>query len=83
MGDARFVGDDLLGAEGDGGGFLRGQGQGLVVGVGVQAVGTPKTAARAWMATLAMLLRGCWAVRETPAVWAWVRSIQLWGFLAP
>ena len=30
----------------------------------------PKAAARAWMATLAMLTSGCWAVRDTPAVWA-------------
>jgi hypothetical protein len=33
----------------------------------------PRTAARAWSATRVRLLRGCWEVSETPAVWVWNR----------
>ena len=36
MGGARFHGDDLLGAQGDARGLFGGQGEGLVVAVGVQ-----------------------------------------------
>src|SRR3989441_8334474 len=43
----------------------------------------PSTAASACSATRAMLLRGCWAVAETPAVWVCVRSRIDSGFLAP
>lgn len=35
------------------------------------------------MATRATLTRGCLAVSDTPAVWAWVRSIQERGSFAP
>ncbi len=38
VGDAALVGEDLLGAEGDAGGLLGGQGEGLVEAVGVQAL---------------------------------------------
>src|SRR5437773_2134182 len=43
----------------------------------------PSTAASACSATRAMLLRGCWAVAETPAVGVCVRSRIDSGFLAP
>ena len=43
----------------------------------------PRTAAKAWSETRTTLLYGCCAVSETPAVWAWVRSIIDRGSLAP
>ena len=43
----------------------------------------PRTAASAWSATRAMLLSGCWAVADTPAVCVWVRSRIDSGFFAP
>ncbi len=42
----------------------------------------PKTPASASMAVRAMLTSGCWAVRETPAVWVWKRNFQLSSFVA-
>ncbi len=39
VGDAGLVGDDLLGAQGQAGGLLAGQGQRLVHGVGVEGLG--------------------------------------------
>ncbi len=39
LGDAGFVGDDLLGAEGDAGGLFGGEGEGFVVAVGVERLG--------------------------------------------
>ncbi len=43
----------------------------------------PSAAAIAWYATRTMLLCGCCAVRETPAVCACVRSRRLRGSRAP
>ena len=86
VGDLRhagLVGDDLLGAQGDAHRLLGGQGQGLVEGVGVQALVPPSTPASASMATRAMLTSGCWAVSDTPAVWVWKRSCSERGLVAP
>lgn len=82
MGDPGLVGDDLLGAQGDGGALLRGQGQGLVVGVGVEAVCAAEDRRQGLDGHPGDVVQGLLRGEETPAVWAWVRSIQLWGFLA-
>ena len=42
VGDARFVGDDLLGAECDGDGVLAREGQRLIQAVGMQGLGAPQ-----------------------------------------
>jgi hypothetical protein len=43
----------------------------------------PSTAARAWTVTRAILLSGCCAVSEHPAVCVWNRSIIERGLTAP
>ncbi len=43
----------------------------------------PKTAAMASMVVRTTLLYGSCSVRLQPLVWQWVRSIRLFGFLAP
>jgi hypothetical protein len=43
----------------------------------------PSTAESASTAVLVMLLSGCWAVRETPAVWVWNRSCCAFSVVAP
>ena len=43
----------------------------------------PSTAASAWIATRTTLLRGCWAVSDDPAVWAWNRIRHDLGSVAP
>ena len=43
----------------------------------------PRTAASAWIVTRTMLLYGCCAVSEQPAVCVWKRSIHERGSFAP
>ena len=43
----------------------------------------PRAAASACSATRAMLISGCWAVSDTPAVWVWNRHIRLRSLAAP
>ena len=43
----------------------------------------PSTPASASIAVRTMLLSGCWAVSDTPAVWVWKRISHDFGFLAP
>src|SRR5436190_927686 len=43
----------------------------------------PRTAARAWIVTRTILLYGCCAVSEQPAVCVWKRSIHERGSFAP
>ena len=43
----------------------------------------PSTAASASTAVRTMLLSGCWAVSETPAVWVWKRSHCAFSVFAP
>src|SRR5882757_9086614 len=43
----------------------------------------PSTAASASIAVRTMLLSGCCAVSDTPAVWVWKRICQLLGLFAP
>jgi hypothetical protein len=43
----------------------------------------PSTADSASSAVRTTLLSGCWAVSDTPAVWAWKRSWQALSVLAP
>ena len=70
VGEPRSPRDHLLRAQGDLGGFLTGQSQHLVQGVGVQRSWSRRwTAAIASTAVRTTLLSGCAAVSETPAVW--------------
>ena len=43
----------------------------------------PHTAANPCRATRTMLFSGCWAVRVTPPVWVWKRSLQERSSWAP
>ena len=43
----------------------------------------PSTPASASMAVRTMLISGCWAVSDTPAVWVWKRSCSERGSVAP
>ena len=43
----------------------------------------PRIAASASTAVRMMLLSGCWAVSETPAVWVWKRSCCAFSVFAP
>ena len=43
----------------------------------------PSTAARASTAVRTMFTSGCWAVSDTPAVWAWKRSCMERSSAAP
>ena len=42
----------------------------------------PQTAAKPCSATRTMLFSGCWAVKVTPPVWVWKRSIVAFGLVA-
>src|SRR5208337_4348590 len=46
VGDAGFVGDDLLGAQGEGGGEFGGEGPGFVEGIGVQGLRAAKNSSK-------------------------------------
>ena len=80
--DTAFEADDLLRTERDLNGLLGGKGEGFVHRVGVERLGPPRTAARAWRVVRTMLFSGCWAVRVAPPVCVWKRIIIERGLFA-
>jgi hypothetical protein len=77
------VGDDLLRAQRDAHRLLGRQRERLVVGVRVQRLRAAEHAASASIAVRTMLLSGCCAVSDTPAVCVWKRISHERGFFAP
>ena len=83
MHDARFLGDHLLGAQGQAGRMLGRQGERFVEGVGVQALRTTEHPSERFDGHPHQIHLGLFAVNNTPAVWVWKRSWRERPSLAP